>query len=284
MQQTQLTKDYQPIKQNPESRFIKPHKNQSPAEKLMLSHGNIVSGILTGIGIIGLITGGIMFYSAHTNHVQTVNQFNANNVKIAKLKTEYKILQNSSSVNPKEGREELTSATKQGDKLAQYQNEFANAGTNQKHLHKLSQKILPLLTSDDNGVTPWYYTGHPNDQGNWQFASRYAFDQKQIKVLFTCKNKKGDLLAYTTGKYDVKKKEFADLKTTVTAEGNRLTKKSGGATKAQQKQQLNKSIESIQKATKGEHFNKITPKEAEAIEKHRQEMYEQAKKEGKVKY
>ena len=79
------------------------------------------------------------------------------------------------------------------------------------------------------------------------------------------------------------KKEFKNVKTTITDVGNNRASYSEKK-KGMGKKHLDDMVKKAQKEFAGKKFNKITRKEADALEKHREKEYEEAKKKGQVKY
>ena len=259
------------------------NKPKTNMEVAMEEHGPAITIAAFLIGVLGIGLGALSVHSARANRqagevamVQKVNTYK-------NLQKEYKKVAHVPGIDISSGTERLVSGTKQGDKLAALQNQYATAGTGQKAIRKISKGIAQLMASSKEETTPWYYTGHKKDEGTWEFDSRFAFTQSKAPVVFTCTAKDGALLAYTTADYLAASKEFKNVKTVVTDIGNNRAANSEKK-KGMGKKQMQGLVKKAQEQFKGQKFNKITRKEADALEKHRQQEYEEAKKKGQVKY
>lgn len=274
---------YIKIQQPQETKVISMHKPKTNMEILMDDHGPAVTITAFLVGLLGISWGILSVHNAHANRQtgQVMIVQKANDYK--NLQKEYKNVANVPGIDISGGTDSLVSGTKQGDQLAKLQNEYATAGSNQGAIRKISKGISALMATSSEETTPWYYTGNKKDEGTWHFDSRFAFTQTEVSVVFTCTAKDGALLAYTTADYLADSKEFKNIKTTVTDVGNNRANYSEKKT-GMGKKQLDGMVKKAQKEFAGKKFNKITRKEADALEKHREQEYEEAKKKGQVKY
>lgn len=250
---------------------------------------NILTIVIFGIGVIGILLGCFLIYRAHNYKQYTIDQIAQDKTTYKKLSNKYTKLRHAKIIDPESGQETLMSAIKQGDQLAKLQNKYTTMKLTSKNMHQMKSDLLKLYGKtqeyDMPDTTVWYDPGKKSDPGHWKFESRFTFsDGDKIKVLFTNTSKSGKLLAYTTAYYLVKKKQFTDVKTVVTSAGNGNSSSSDKLSKKAQKKQMQKEIKKIQKATKGQKVHKISRKDAEALEKHREKEVEKAKKEGKYSY
>ena len=271
------------IQQPQKAKVMTMNKSKTNMEILMDDHGSAVTITAFLVGLLGIGWGILSVHNAHANEqagrvvmVQKVNDYK-------NLQKEYKKVANTPGIDISSGTDSLVSGTKRGDQLAKLQNEYATAGSSQKAIRRISKGISALMATSSEETTPWYYTGNKKDEGTWHFDSRFAFTQTKASVVFTCTAKDGALLAYTTADYLADKKEFKNIKTTVTDVGNNRASYSEKK-KGMGKKHLDDMVKKAQKEFAGKKFNKITRKEADALEKHREKEYEEAKKKGQVKY
>lgn len=257
-------------------------QGQTNAQKLIADKGSLINKIAIGICAIGILGGGWSIYQTHKSTEYTIAQAQVNKAQYQKLSNQLKALKNK-KIDVETNQDEMISAVKQGDSLAKYQNEYATIPAKEKEVMKVKRKIMPLLAkADDNGQV-WYDNGSKKDPGKWTFASRFEFTQSKVPVLFINKNKAGQVLAYTTGTYLADKKQFTNLQTTTTAQGNHATQSSMG--RDSDAKSLKKETEQIAKWSKQydkkHHIKKITPKEGAQLEKNREKNWAKMDKEWK---
>lgn len=271
------------IQVDPNKNLQKPEPQESNLSKIIHNRGNMIASIATVAGVIGLLAGGYAIHKSRDFKQYTALQMVKNENTYNGLKAQYKKLKNVEVIDPTAGQTELASGVKQGDKLAELQNKFATMKATNKNMHKMKVALKQLYASSDDDTVPWFSPGKSRDAGTWKFESRFTFSQTKMQVLFTDTDTHGRLLAYTVADYLPNKKQFTNMKTTVTVNGNANIAKTGGPSKQQQKKDLDKSINEIRKATKGKKNYKISHKEANELQKQRDEAYAKAKKEGKIK-
>lgn len=133
------------------------------------------------------------------------------------LKTEYDSIQQ--TVNTKEDVEAVVySAADAGNQVADFQNMYSVTMTD--GIKAIAEKLDAFFDSDSKAMrVPWF--SGPVKQGSvtWQFETTYSFSSKNADVLWTCWDSLGQMLAYTTGKFNVETKLFSDVETFVTLVG-----------------------------------------------------------------
>lgn len=259
----------------------------SNAEIMRQQHGKgMAIGLVCAI-VLFLGGSGYMIHHAHVVKNDTRVKLVQTNNEIKDLKLQLKKLDNKVIIDPDTGQDELVSAVKQGDELADLQNQFATAGTSDKKLHKIQKKLLKLYDSPKTDTTPWYNTEKKAQQGTWKFESRYSFSQDEVDVIFTNTDKGGRLLAYTTATYYPKKKTFGHIKVHVTADGIQASDATDKKTKKQYKKEIDKNVGKMKKVLKDKNMPKTKPSSKSQLKKQmeqRQKLEQKAKKEGKYDY
>lgn len=249
---------------------------------LKLYKSQLAAGLLM-VGLAGGLAGGYLWHQAEVNTQETNETSKINLAKNKHLKAEYKRLKAVKPVSKAEGTLNLKNAVQAGNKLADLQNQYAKAGTNDQKIEKIVKQIRPLLLSKNDEPSPWFETGNKKVESKWIFTSKFTFTQQSVDVVFENVTKDNKLLAYTIATYLPDKMQFTDIKTTVTTLGYNATN-STGKDQASAKKQLDRQVDSIHsflaKSEKGKKIKGFTKKQQEAREKADRELNKENAKNG----
>lgn len=104
----------------------------------------------------------------------------------------------------------LNTAAQAGTEVAAYQSKFSNITEETRDgLETMSSSMRNLFgTSDSDATAPWY---NGDEEYSWTFETTYSFAGNSVPVVWLCRNKDRDVVAYTTGIYDVKENVFKDI-------------------------------------------------------------------------
>lgn len=128
--------------------------------------------------------------------------------------------------------ETLNTCLQQGNKVAEYQNNYANllqaynVSQTDEALQALGKNADDLGTylTDRKNQTYWYSSDSSNEiYYTWYFETTYAFKGASIPVIWTCyENNTDNLLAYATGIYNVATNKFSNVEYEVTNYGKKF--------------------------------------------------------------
>ena len=226
-------------------------KKQVTFKEWVKLHQDDLAKIAMGIGAAGILGGGFFFYQSRQIQENVVATSQKNIEHNKKLKLEYKKVKNKKPVSMQQGTTNLENAVKAGNKMANLQNQYSTAGTNDKKLKHIVKQIKPLLVSNDDEPSPWFSTVDAKNKGTWQFVSKFTFTQNRVGVIFEDLDKKGNLLAFTTADYLPSSGQFTNMNTTVTVLGDSAVNATGDSKKTR-KRELDQQIKAIRKAIKAE--------------------------------
>ena len=143
------------------------------------------------------------------------------------LKGKLKNLNKIKIQNSEESMKHLKSCAEQGNAVADFQNKYLsllsrqNVPANDTELEKNAEKLDTYLSdADKNSRTPWFITFNQTTKGVWKFETTHGFDGADFPVLWTFREAgSNDLLAYTTGNFNVEKNVFSGVKVAFTSKG-----------------------------------------------------------------
>lgn len=257
-----------------ENKQKKPLKRNN-TQAFIDDHNKVIRRIVWGaMGVLAVLSG-FVIYETHQSNIQTAVQAKKNKQKYQNLQQELKAAKNAIVIDPTDGQAIMSNAIKNGNKLADIQNEYVNDGDNTKKIAQTRTKMQQMLASSDDDTAIWYNTGQSKIKSKWYFDSKYNFAQSKITTVFTNETKDGDILAYTLADYLPQKGQFTNLKTVITQDGNAAIKSQDAAKNNQyKKRELDKTIDTIKKSNKEfDKKHKIKPstqKQRNELEKHRQ--------------
>ena len=116
----------------------------------------------------------------------------------------------------------LSSAASAGATVATYQNAYQNIDSTvdeNAFTKNLEAMDVYLSSSDKDHRGVWYAPTDDTISYKWTFCTTYSFTESSVPVLWICNSSSGDLLAYTTGVYDVETEKFLDMDTSITSLG-----------------------------------------------------------------
>ena len=182
--------------------------------------------VLAGVGLF------VLNMFANSNYKV---KFEENIRTINQLKQELGDLKQTQIITQKEAEKNIDSAAKLGNELAELQNnyfEFSHVTTDED-LKKQVDAIDPYFAEDSKeSRVQWYspgkdHLGYPTANCKWTFESTFGFVGHQVDVIWICRETEtNDILAYTTGVFDGKKKNFTKVRTMTTSKGAAIMKKS----------------------------------------------------------
>jgi len=110
----------------------------------------------------------------------------------------------------------LSNATKTGQRIAELQDSFQTAKTDDRS--DIAAKIVECVDSDSRSRAVCWYRG--KSVHKWRFCSIFDFSGAEFECLWECRgNDDGKLYAYATATYDANAGVFKNLAYHMTAEG-----------------------------------------------------------------
>lgn len=110
--------------------------------------------------------------------------------------------------------QKLYSVSDLGNKIADLQNAYQDVDLMSPSGIAQTQEIanqLRTCIADETKSVPWYQSNVLENKCAWKFESTYQFSALKLPILFTCKTKDDELLAYATGMYDALTDQISDL-------------------------------------------------------------------------
>lgn len=193
--------------------------------------------LMASIGISALLIGYVNMRAPE--HKKTVT---ALQTELAQIKGDISELeQQTSEVTVEVVQQELHSAQKAGDRVAELQNTWGKALTAEDQaaydefrsqhetvgaqtgdlLNTTRMEQLKTLFTDDSDARNWYprIPKTKSFDSQWQFISTTSFTSMEHTVVWKCVGANGDLYAYATAVYDAGSDTFSDLFIHVTEVG-----------------------------------------------------------------
>lgn len=162
-------------------------------------------------------------------------KYDDNAHKISELNAELKDLRQVQNITQKQAEKNVDSAAKLGSELAELQNnyfEFSHVTTDED-FKKQVDNIDPYFAKDSkDSRVQWYspgkdHLGYPVANCKWTFESTFGFIGDNVDVIWICRETEtNDILAYTTGVFNGKEKNFTKVRTMITSKGIAIMKKS----------------------------------------------------------
>lgn len=115
----------------------------------------------------------------------------------------------------------LNSAAQAGTEVAAYQSKFATMSNEEReNLGTMAEKMRNLFSASDSGATVPWYTGNTASDYTWKFETTYSFSGKTAPVLWLCRDKEQNVLAYATADYLVEDNVFDDVEWNTVSRGS----------------------------------------------------------------
>lgn len=173
-------------------------------------------------GVLCLAGGGLLIYSTDGQAKDLRTEISDQAKEIQDLKT--KLKESGVTISEAEVEMNAANASKAGLAVCEIQNTMSDASTSFDD-HSSQIAALKKYFGDAVLCIPWF-TGEGGPK--WTFESVYDSAVDAIPVLWTCRDEKGVLLAYTQAVYHAKSDNFTDGVVKRTAMGEKAIPSEGG--------------------------------------------------------
>ena len=173
-------------------------KFQTPSKAKVITR--IFDGVLAAMVVASV---GLVWYTqSQASDLQS--QLESLNKSIISAKADVAKLNKIEKPAVSDVRNAISSATKDGNMVADLQNKYKNYNpqTQEDDIKANAQKIGTFMDTDSTNAQALWYMGYnlPND-AKWRFMSSFSFAGKTADVIWQFKDDMGNIYAYTTGQY-----------------------------------------------------------------------------------